>query len=231
MWILIIIGIVAVFLCICSCKASPRSETFVMKEHRINCRVSQKFYEMLEYLHSFFSKHNIGYVLWGGTMLGAIRNKGIIPWDDDVDIAIHEEDVPKLLSLQKALKMEIDMHLRPMWFGYKVCPRLKDDDKCQHPFIDIFVLRDKGDGYLVSDHNVEGTDRISVTAWKNRKPIPFGNTMYFVPSDPSRYLNRTYGRDWSTHAHISYDHVNDKHIPEKIEILEDDDFDFAPIKC
>ena len=42
-------------------------------------------------LSSVFEKHGIGYVLEGGSALGAERHGGMIPWDDDFDVALHED--------------------------------------------------------------------------------------------------------------------------------------------
>lgn len=79
---------------------------FLDEEERCGHIVSKQMKEVwaiqLDLLAEFdrvCNKHNIKYFASGGTALGAIRHKGFIPWDDDIDIMMFRDDYDKLLEI------------------------------------------------------------------------------------------------------------------------------------
>ena len=54
--------------------------------------------EILEDIDSVCKRENIQYYLIAGTLLGAVRDKGFIPWDDDLDIAMPREDYDRFVE-------------------------------------------------------------------------------------------------------------------------------------
>lgn len=54
--------------------------------------------DVLQYVHDFCKEHKIKYSLAYGTLLGAVRHGGYIPWDDDIDIAMMREDYERFAN-------------------------------------------------------------------------------------------------------------------------------------
>lgn len=63
--------------------------------------------DMLVELDRVCQKHNIKYVIFGGTLLGAVRHKGYIPWDDDADVAMLREEYERFKKVASELNPEI----------------------------------------------------------------------------------------------------------------------------
>lgn len=66
--------------------------------------------ETLSTFQSVCEKNGLTFWMYAGTLLGAVRHRGFIPWDDDVDVAMPREDYQKLLQLPPT-ELPGDYHL------------------------------------------------------------------------------------------------------------------------
>lgn len=73
---------------------------------------------MMEDIASICDKHGIKYILHYGTLLGAIRHDGFIPWDDDVDIAVPWNDYRKLIDVINREYAE-KYHAQSIWTDHR----------------------------------------------------------------------------------------------------------------
>lgn len=75
-------------------------------------KYKKKICEIAKVFDAFCSEHNLQYFGIGGTAIGALRHKGIIPWDDDIDFVMPRPDYERFLQLANRLmpKYEVFTH-------------------------------------------------------------------------------------------------------------------------
>src|SRR5690554_5979187 len=115
------------------------------KVHKVQLEIANEVKRICE-------KNNIKYFMIAGTLLGAVRHRGFIPWDDDLDIGMLRNDYKRFIEL--AAKELNDTYYLETWYtssGYgmpfakirkndtRYIEKSSKDVKC-HPgiFIDIF---------------------------------------------------------------------------------------------
>ena len=78
---------------------------------------------MMSEFHDFCEKNGLTYYMVGGTLLGAVREGGFIPWDDDVDFAMPRADYERFIRIYSG---NLDLHC------------LKNDKKHMFPYVKLF---------------------------------------------------------------------------------------------
>lgn len=77
-----------------------------INSYGVDTRIQYTALNLLLEFHEFCIAHELSYYIHAGTVLGAVRHKGFIPWDDDIDVCMPRNDYEKLLTLSKEFKSE-----------------------------------------------------------------------------------------------------------------------------
>lgn len=93
---------------------------------------------LLKELDYVCRQHNLKYWLDYGTLLGAIRHKGFIPWDDDIDVGMMREDYNKITDALKESARNSDIYAEQTYLGKAQTIIKIKHRKCPHLFVDIF---------------------------------------------------------------------------------------------
>lgn len=158
-----------------------------------------QIYQTLGLVDYLFRKHQISYWIDGGTLIGAVRHGGFIPWDYDADIEVYEESSDKIWALERAFA-RFGLKLLRTYFGFQI---LKKRGFCDA--VDIFLMkRDPKSGTIVlSDER--SRKNWPENYWKTEEldelvRVPFGPLELTAPAHPMRYLKTQYGEDVMEYA-------------------------------
>ena len=78
------------------------------KHNMLSLQDTQRVYlELMKEFDKICKDNSLRYDLCGGTLLGAVRHGGFIPWDNDIDVAMPRPDFEKLMKLD--MKKKIDL--------------------------------------------------------------------------------------------------------------------------
>jgi hypothetical protein len=197
--------------------------------------IVQIIYQTLLDVHDFFYQNNIPYWIDSGTLLGAVRNGGLIKWDDDLDLCIFEEHEKELLKLFPILKLA-GYEMIGMPFGYKIYPAngldIPSGRPWKHPGCDIFIMTTDGSKafYKLRCSKERGAENLEINL-SDILPLRtyfFGPLAVMGPRNPLPYLKDWYGENCMTTAYINFIHATETSIKPTTKLLIDkDDFKSA----
>lgn len=147
---------------------------YLMRDH-----ILDDFYDLIKYADELLTRNNIPYSVSYGTLLGAIRHGGIMPWDDDADFFVYAP-YEKYLQYMKALEKQVasDGYELRMNYDSTFYHLVKKGARHNYPYLDFYYYL----GTYREDSNVFPLKR-----------IPFEDFEVFAPNKPMECIEIHYG--------------------------------------
>lgn len=191
------------------------SEYFTPIEVLTEYKILQQNINLLRKCIKFLEKHNIIYWAIGGTMLGAIRDKGMIPWDDDSDIAMSKQEAEKLLTMKNELD-DIDIGIAEWFGGYKLYDKKGKNigHKYKYPFVDIFVMITNENGDYIYENEYTRYLWSDIYIYDELFPLKkykFEDFYIYSMNNPYPMLNKCF-EGWNIKGAKNYDHMKEKKL-------------------
>jgi hypothetical protein len=79
-------------------RSGPPTLQEILDVYRVPVDLVTDFYSIMKRFHACMEDNGLPYCAFAGTVLGAVRHKGLIPWDDDLDVSMLARDAERLLS-------------------------------------------------------------------------------------------------------------------------------------
>jgi len=188
-------------------------------EYNVGNKEQKTFKKLLKILNlwnEFTEQNGIDYWACGGTLLGAIRHSGFIPWDNDLDVCVMLSDLKKI---KKRLDGQNALAYYECEIGLKVYLKNKDHDdtsKNEFPILDVFICdyynRDtiKYCGFLSNEgaptwfiNDLYPNQHIYKHQLYPLKKVAFENITISVPNNEINLLYRTFSDKCLTSCKIS----------------------------
>ena len=74
-------------------------------------------FDILIYFDEYCKQHDLNYSLGEGTLIGAIRHKGFIPWDDDIDLLMPRQDYDRFVNTYKGKYRLVSLNTEKKWWS------------------------------------------------------------------------------------------------------------------
>jgi len=200
---IIILALLIIF-SICFCKKAKK-ELYRPE----NPQLHKQLYIIMNEFDKLCQENAIQYWIIGGTALGAVRNKGVIPHDDDIDVGMFESDFKKLDKLLKnnpKWQHDFTDSWNVIKFKYKTKKTVNLD-----VFIDIFLFKREKDKIILKEklHQNKFGDTFYESELFPLKRYHFGTFKVNGPHKIKKYLDRKFNNwrkiriDWPHHVTLT----------------------------